>query len=1127
MVLADRCRRLLLSLDENLRSSNLEGTNAQRAADDVESAIYHVLNKVQTWASLSRVRSILQQSSIKQGIDESYREIELCVTQFNFSMNIIINGETVKLADAQTRDHAELRELLQSILWDRNEMKTILGLEKPAIEGIMRSIQEELLERERRSPGHQEEQGQDALVQGLWKVHSETKILPPLTDLTGQVVLTSKFPVIPGNYSDIYTGVWLGEERVGLKLPRGITTRADQDRFEREVGIWRHLQHPNIARLYGIAYLDDQHVFMVAPWQQNGTAIDYVRKRPGVDRMRLLNEVASGLEYLHLNKIVHGDLRGANILISESGKALISDFGLSKVIEEVRDSGTSTLTGVTPARWMAPELFKPERFDRVHAVVSTQTDIWSFAMVCLELITRQHPFCEISRDMEIPFKVLEGTRPGRPDGSLMTDGLWDLMEACWKHDPNERPSMTDVRTHMKKLENDPHSLFAGAVIGVPISESPPPLPDVGLPGPADPPPHSLTDRPIPLRSPLQRTSEEDSTQRTLPSNTEMPTRSAGHRYSRRNNPSVDPATGLVGSLPHSPAASEHSTFWQPEDPANVPAGTLADTGKSLVSITRPQQNPDRPGSRPGTARSSSSIGSMSQGQSIESLPSRESLPGIRNGEERRQTGRTPLPVPSSPVSGQSPSSPLLSPSLLRGQAPATLPSVSRSGSTASLSHPHLAPGIASLPENIRNAVNDPGYDVQVAHDDSIAGGTAQGLIEQLLDGSASEGENYRAIFIKTYRLFLMPAELYQLMIDRFRATEFEENRDLPLQHRNATRLAVLSFLKSWLRSHDVDTETDLLEDMRAFVGSIRSHTGTYAPPVAREIVAILSQRLERNSTLLRVSPSPLAVKSVRAKGEDVSARQLAIALTILEGQRYRNIRSSDCVLKFREPPVRNNIDIAYETSMRLHNWVKRSVLRPDYIFSRGSVVGFFFDTAEECEKCHNYSSMAAILNALLSPTIARLDLTCSLGIKNRNGTFKRMARVISDENDYKHYRKAVEDCRKACVPILSVHVSDVQRSCTSGLLVTVDGQDLINYSHCKQLARHVDDMLQFHPPDLDKQHDPAVFAYMEYQLNASPKDTSSDDQFEARSLQLKAKQSKDRTLVALQILGFPERHGTS
>ena len=83
-------------------------------------------------------------------------------------------------------------------------------------------------------------------------------------------------------------------------------------RFQKQVEIWRFLQHPNVLRLYGIAFIGDYvysvrwkhrrgpvvcnllHRSQVSPWMDNGNAITYVQNHPEVDRVRLLSEVASG-----------------------------------------------------------------------------------------------------------------------------------------------------------------------------------------------------------------------------------------------------------------------------------------------------------------------------------------------------------------------------------------------------------------------------------------------------------------------------------------------------------------------------------------------------------------------------------------------------------------------------------------------------------------------------------------------------------------------------------------------------------------------------------------------------------------------------------------------------------------
>lgn len=95
--------------------------------------------------------------------------------------------------------------------------------------------------------------------------------------------------------------------------------------------------------------------------------------------MKQLRQTADALHYLHSKGVVHGDVKGNNILISDSGSALLCDFSLTKVLPEV----TSTLMkGAGSVRWMAPELWD-------NAAKSFDTDVYAFGMtiaeVCVDL----------------------------------------------------------------------------------------------------------------------------------------------------------------------------------------------------------------------------------------------------------------------------------------------------------------------------------------------------------------------------------------------------------------------------------------------------------------------------------------------------------------------------------------------------------------------------------------------------------------------------------------------------------------------------------------------------------------------------------------------------------------------
>lgn len=114
-------------------------------------------------------------------------------------------------------------------------------------------------------------------------------------------------------------------------------------RFMKEVEIWRDLQHPHVSRFLGIVEFGSQ-ILSVSIWMENSDALKYINSTVEViDRLRILRDVSSGMEYLHFRKVVHGDLRAANILIDADGNACVSDFGLSIVAQEVRDLCTLSL----------------------------------------------------------------------------------------------------------------------------------------------------------------------------------------------------------------------------------------------------------------------------------------------------------------------------------------------------------------------------------------------------------------------------------------------------------------------------------------------------------------------------------------------------------------------------------------------------------------------------------------------------------------------------------------------------------------------------------------------------------------------------------------------------------------
>ncbi|KAJ7810357.1 kinase-like domain-containing protein [Mycena olivaceomarginata] len=258
--------------------------------------------------------------------------------------------------------------------------------------------------------------------------------------------------VAGGGFGDIYKGL-VGGQHVAVKTMR-VFGNVDVEAAEKELGceaaIWRQLSHPNLLPFYGVYMLkspiegvgsEDRRLCLVSPWMDRGDLPHFIRDAPAnIDRLSLLVDVAMGLNYLHENGVIHGDLKGPNILVTPSGRACITDFGCSSIAETVSllfKHSTRTAGGGT-ARYQAPELLSWENPSPIHP----GSDVYAFASLCYEMLTGKLPFFERPNDMAVALAVIEGCRPSRHPTIL--EALWMLLEECWEKNAEKRPTMPQV-----------------------------------------------------------------------------------------------------------------------------------------------------------------------------------------------------------------------------------------------------------------------------------------------------------------------------------------------------------------------------------------------------------------------------------------------------------------------------------------------------------------------------------------------------------------------------------------------------------------------------------------------------------------------------------------------------------
>lgn len=198
--------------------------------------------------------------------------------------------------------------------------------------------------------------------------------------------------------------------------------------------------HPNCVRYLGSRY-SARHYYIIMEYISGGS-INSLRKSVGRFResvfQRYAHMVLLGLSHLHTNGILHRDIKGANVLLDESGCAKIVDFGCSGNLNQA----TTTLSGGGTPLWMAPEVCRGEP-------ATEKSDVWAFGCLCLEM----------TNDTGVPWNFPPGmTLQGvvyalacaKSPPAIPTDlspEAQDFLRRCLRIDPGERATVAELLQH--------------------------------------------------------------------------------------------------------------------------------------------------------------------------------------------------------------------------------------------------------------------------------------------------------------------------------------------------------------------------------------------------------------------------------------------------------------------------------------------------------------------------------------------------------------------------------------------------------------------------------------------------------------------------------------------------------
>ncbi|KAG6828025.1 hypothetical protein H0H92_009600 [Tricholoma furcatifolium] len=292
------------------------------------------------------------------------------------------------------------------------------------------------------------------LYVALVRLCRKSELYPRAFSLTNVEVKIDGNPHSCGRFGDVYRGKHKDQD-ICVKVVRTSQTSDPvslHKAFAREAVVWGQLSHSNILPFIGIYRFgeNNERFSLVSSWMCNGNVNDFLQPRSQHDRTSLAFGVASGMQYLHENGVVHGDLKCLNILVTQDEQACLADFGHSFVTDAngLQDLSSALIIGGTTG-FLAPELIDPNGEENVRRTEAS--DVFAYGMMFAG-----KPLFGNATPIAINFKIINAQRPGRPNKSVhlkrgLTDNMWDLIESCWADSPSQRPTAAQIVARLQPM----------------------------------------------------------------------------------------------------------------------------------------------------------------------------------------------------------------------------------------------------------------------------------------------------------------------------------------------------------------------------------------------------------------------------------------------------------------------------------------------------------------------------------------------------------------------------------------------------------------------------------------------------------------------------------------------------
>ena len=240
--------------------------------------------------------------------------------------------------------------------------------------------------------------------------------------------------------SGTYSEVWLANDektnlQVALKIYAMATALDDNSlqMFAREFSLVADVNSPNVLKPLYFDFGSDRKPYLVLQYCKSGSTKTMINNTSEKDAWKIILDVAKGLNELHTHKptpIIHQDIKPDNIMISDDGNYMITDFGVSVHLHKtIKKTVSITLTKAGTRAYMAPERFGKKRLVPIMA-----SDIWSLGATIFELLSGDVPFLDEGGELQMNGMEI----PDMPGD--FSNLLKETVEKCLSLEPWKRPT---------------------------------------------------------------------------------------------------------------------------------------------------------------------------------------------------------------------------------------------------------------------------------------------------------------------------------------------------------------------------------------------------------------------------------------------------------------------------------------------------------------------------------------------------------------------------------------------------------------------------------------------------------------------------------------------------------------